>query len=82
MTKSAHAAPPPDTATRRRAPPVLTYSVSNCRISTPLSTVARAELSKVAELAVPPRNVRTFEVTAGQFFRMVSVEGPQVGDLN
>ena len=35
------------------------------------------ELSKVAELAVLPP-----EVPAGHFFRIVSVEGPQVGDLN
>jgi len=27
MTKPAHTTPPPDAATRRRAPPVLTYSV-------------------------------------------------------
>ena len=25
---------------------------------------------------------RTFEVPAGHFFRIVSIEGPQVGDLN
>ena len=27
MTKFAHTTPPPDTAARRKAPPVLTYSV-------------------------------------------------------
>jgi hypothetical protein len=43
---------------------------------------ARAELSKVAELTVPPRDAKAFEVAAGHFFRIVSVEGPQVGDLN
>jgi uncharacterized protein YcgI (DUF1989 family) len=43
---------------------------------------ARAEVSKVAELTVPPREAKVFEVSAGHFFRIVSVEGPQVGDLN
>src|ERR1700730_11657781 len=43
---------------------------------------ARAELSKVAELTVPPRDATAFEVPAGHFFRIVSVQGPQVGDLN
>ncbi|MBV9199254.1 MAG: DUF1989 domain-containing protein [Alphaproteobacteria bacterium] len=43
---------------------------------------ARAELSKVAKLTVPPRDAKAFEVPAGHFFRIVCVEGPQVGDLN
>ena len=43
---------------------------------------ARAELSKVAELRVPPRDAKAFEVAAGHFFRIVSVDGPQVCDLN
>ena len=43
---------------------------------------ARAELTKIAEMTVPPRDGRAFEVPAGHFFRIISVEGPQVGDLN
>ena len=43
---------------------------------------ARAELSQVAELTVPPRDAKAFEVPAGHLFRIVSVEGRQVGDLN
>ena len=43
---------------------------------------ARAGLTKIAELAVPPRDARVFSVPAGCFLRIVSVEGPQVGDLN
>lgn len=31
---------------------------------------------------VPPRDARVFSVPAGQFFRISSVEGSQVGDLN
>ncbi|MCW5693800.1 MAG: DUF1989 domain-containing protein [Pseudolabrys sp.] len=43
---------------------------------------ARGALTKVSEVVVPPRDARTFEVPAGHFFRIVSIEGPQVGDLN
>jgi uncharacterized protein len=83
LTKSAHATPPPDAAARRRAPPVLTYSVGQLpSFDAAFYNRARAELSKVAELTVPPRDAKAFEVVAGHFFRIVSVEGPQVGDLN
>jgi uncharacterized protein YcgI (DUF1989 family) len=43
---------------------------------------ARGALTKLSELTVPPRDARTFNVPKGHFFRIVSVEGPQVGDLN
>ena len=33
-------------------------------------------------MLVPPRDGRTFDCPAGHFFRICSVEGPQVGDLN
>ncbi len=39
-------------------------------------------MSKIGETIVPPREARAFDVPAGHFFRIVSVEGPQVGDLN
>jgi uncharacterized protein YcgI (DUF1989 family) len=43
---------------------------------------ARANLRKTAELIIPPRSGATFTVPAGQYFRIISIEGPQVGDLN
>ena len=40
-------------------------------------------LGKVVSVAPDGRSQRwTFEVPAGHFFRIVSIEGPQVGDLN
>ena len=36
----------------------------------------------LAETIIPPRAARAFNVPAGHFFRIISVEGPQVGDLN
>ena len=43
---------------------------------------ARHTMVKIDEVVVPPRDARTFRVSRGQFFRIVSLEGPQVGDLN
>jgi hypothetical protein len=39
-------------------------------------------MTKEQEVVVPPREARTFEVPAGHFFRIVSTQGPQVGDMN
>jgi uncharacterized protein YcgI (DUF1989 family) len=36
---------------------------------------------KIGETIVPPREGRAFDVPAGHFFRIVSIEGPQAGDL-
>ena len=43
---------------------------------------AREELTKVDEIIIPPRDAKCFEVKAGYFFRIESIDGPQVGDLN
>jgi uncharacterized protein len=83
LTKPADTKPPSDAAARRRAPPVLTYSVEQLpSFDAEFYNRARAEPSKIAELTVPPRDAKAFKVAAGHFFRVVSVEGPQVGDLN
>ena len=66
MTKPIGTTPPPDAAARRRAPLILTYSVGRAiaivrrRILQP----GRAVASKVAELMVPPREAKAFEVSA------------------
>jgi len=74
---------PADADARRRAPIVIAYDVS---VLPPLDwhlyERARATLHKIAEVIVPPREARAFRVPKGHFFRIVSVEGPQVGDLN
>ena len=43
---------------------------------------ARDGAEKIAEVRVEPREAATFRAEAGQFFRISSIEGPQVGDLN
>jgi uncharacterized protein len=65
MTKPVQTTPPPDAAARRKAVPVLTYPVEQLPwFNAAFYNEARAELSKIAELTVPPREARAFEVTA------------------
>ncbi|MGI9608457.1 MAG: urea carboxylase-associated family protein [Acidimicrobiales bacterium] len=75
-------AEPDDAAARRTVPPVVCYDLENLPPLDASYETARMELSKIDEILVPPREARTFRVPAGHFFRIVSVEGPQVGDLN
>ena len=75
--------PPDDAEARRAVPPVICYPTATlARPDLPLYRAARAGAVKVAERLIPPRDARCFEVAAGQFFRITSVQGPQVGDLN
>lgn len=74
---------PDDADARRAVPPVICYPTET--LPTPdlaLYAAAREGAEKVAEVVVPPREAATFHADAGQFFRITSVEGPQVGDLN
>jgi uncharacterized protein len=83
MTRAIHTPPPPDAAARRNAPAVVVYAVAQLPVFDPaFYNAARSALTKISEVAVPPRDARVFNVPAGHFFRIVSIEGPQVGDLN
>jgi uncharacterized protein len=74
---------PADAAERRAAKPVVVYPFDGMRLNdAPLSDDARSGMTKIGETIVPPREGRAFDVPAGHFFRIVSIEGPQVGDLN
>lgn len=75
--------PPEDSEARKSLAPVICYPVETLP-SPDLSAYrsARNGWEKVADLRVPPREALAFEVPAGHFFRITSVEGPQVGDLN
>ncbi len=83
MSASTTTNPPADAAKRRAATPLVCYGVDQLPASNlDLYQEARTTMSKVSELTIPPRDAQCFEVPAGSFFRIVSVEGPQVGDLN
>ncbi|MDS9469207.1 DUF1989 domain-containing protein [Paracoccus sp. MBLB3053] len=48
----------------------------------PAYRALRDDLELVTTLIVPPRDARCWTIPAGHFCRIVSHEGPQVGDLN
>ena len=67
----------------RALPPVVCYPPETLPApNLSLYEAARAGAEKTGEVLIPPRQARVFEVPAGNFFRISSVEGPQVGDLN
>ena len=75
--------PPPDAALRRAAPLVVTYPVDQLPpVDWAMLDRARAGMTLTETVIVLPRDGRSFRVPAGHFFRIVSVDGPQVGDLN
>src|SRR4051794_33809403 len=74
---------PSDATTRRSAPPVIVYTVDKLPpYDRAFYENVRRDRALVSEIIVPPREARTFTVPAGHLFRIVSIEGPQVGDLN
>ncbi len=82
LTNPQHTAPA-DSAARKAVEPVICYPVDTLPpADLDLYTRARVGAKKTGEVLIPPREARTFHVPAGTFFRIVSVEGPQVGDLN
>ncbi|MFO8127866.1 urea carboxylase-associated family protein [Yoonia sp.] len=74
---------PQDATARRDIPPVVCY---------PPDALAPPDLGKLSgirqtavpcdEMTISPRDAACIDVPAGCFFRIVSVEGAQVGDLN
>ncbi|MGL4443456.1 MAG: urea carboxylase-associated family protein [Alsobacter sp.] len=75
--------PPADAAARRAVRPVICYPVDTLPpADMALYRAARERLTPIGEVIVPPRDARCFEVPAGHVFRIHSIEGPQVGDLN
>ena len=76
-------AAPIDARARRAARPVICYSTERLPAAAwTLYAAARKELTCDFEIVVPPREGRCFRVSAGCFFRIRCIAGPQVGDLN
>ncbi|WP_022665238.1 urea carboxylase-associated family protein [Desulfospira joergensenii] len=75
--------PPSDEKARKAVKPVVCYPVDTLpRPDMALYSAARKRMNRIEEVIVPPREAKTFRVKAGNFFRILSMEGPQVGDLN
>lgn len=74
---------PADADARRAIKPVICYPVDT--LPGPDMTIyaaARESMELMDKVIVPPRDAGTFHVPSGSFFRIVSMDGPQVGDLN
>jgi uncharacterized protein len=83
MSLDTRSVPPTDAAARRAVKPVVCYPVETLPVPDMARLKAvRETLTKIDEVVVPPREGKTFNVPKGHFFRIVSIEGPQVGDLN
>lgn len=76
-------ATPADAAARAAVAPVVCYPVEGLPDpDLPSLQAARDGWTRITEVVVPPREARCFDVPAGHFFRITSIAGPQVGDLN
>lgn len=74
---------PPDAKARRSAAPIVCYEVDALPSHDESFIQAwRAGLELEETVVVPPRDAKTFKVPAGCGFRIISTDGPQVGDLN
>ncbi|MCK0138069.1 DUF1989 domain-containing protein [Aliiroseovarius sp. F47248L] len=75
--------PPRDAEQRRAVAPVICYPADGLPApDLSLYQAARRTATKTAEVVVPPRDAKVFQVPAGHYLRISSVEGSQVGDLN
>ena len=73
---------PTDIKSRVGAEPVVCYPNNNINDNLQILHEARKHIKQIDEIIVPPRDAKTFKVKSGNFFRIESIEGPQVGDLN
>lgn len=74
---------PKDAQARRAIKPVICYPIETLPLpDMNIYAQARKTMELMDEIRVLPRDASTFHVPAGSFFRIVSVDGPQVGDLN
>ncbi|MCB1755441.1 MAG: DUF1989 domain-containing protein, partial [Gammaproteobacteria bacterium] len=80
----ANLTPPADADERRAKPAIICYDVKALPPGHKADWLAawRSSLSVIGQVLVPPREARAFRVPAGHGFRILSTEGPQVGDLN
>lgn len=74
---------PKDAADRKAVAPVICYPTHSLpQPDLNFYKKLRAAAKPGDAVLVPPREAATFSVPQGGFFRISSIEGPQVGDLN
>ncbi|MDZ4094090.1 MAG: DUF1989 domain-containing protein [Paracoccaceae bacterium] len=78
-----HHPAPADAPARKSVLPVICYPVDTLpKPDLAAYRAARTGWTRTHAFLIPPREARIFQVPAGHFFRITSIEGPQVGDLN
>lgn len=83
MKRTPQCQAPVDADDRKAIKPVICYPLNTLPMPDMAAYgAARESMALTEKVIVPPRDARTFHVPAGNFFRIVSVNGPQVGDLN
>ncbi|MGA8280361.1 MAG: DUF1989 domain-containing protein, partial [Desulfobacterales bacterium] len=83
MKRTPQSQAPADADARRAVKPVICYPIETLPVPKMATYVAaRKAMELTDQVIVPPRDARAFRVPSGYFFRIVSVDGPQVGDLN
>ncbi|MDC6469997.1 DUF1989 domain-containing protein [Candidatus Pelagibacter sp. Uisw_099_02] len=83
MKTKKYSTAPLDAKDRINVKPIVCYPIDDLKeTNLPILHSARNSLKNIGEIIIPPRDAKTFEVKKGQFFRIESIEGPQVGDLN
>ena len=83
MKRRAQNTAPSDADQRQAVRPVIAYPVETLPQPDMMRYAkARKTMELIDEVVVPPRDARTFPIPAGHFFQIVSMQGPQVGDLN
>ncbi|MEJ6390711.1 urea carboxylase-associated family protein [Gymnodinialimonas ulvae] len=75
-----HSTSPADAATRRAVKPVVCYPPDT--LPEPQNLGPATPAGPITTHLAQPRDATTFRAKAGQTFRITSVDGPQVGDLN
>ena len=74
---------PQDADKLQAVEPVICYNPSTLEnYDFTIYEAVRHTMKKIKSELIPPRSARCINVNAGQFFRIKSVDGPQVGDLN
>ena len=83
MKNTPQHAPPLDAQQRLDIEPVVCYPNDTLPpYDKPFYNNLQQSMQLVDSITIPARDARSFVVPAGHVFRIVSVEGPQVGDLN
>ena len=74
---------PQDADKLQAVEPVICYNPSTLEdYNFTIYEAVRHTMKKLNSELIPPRSASCINVNAGQFFRIKSVDGPQVGDLN